>query len=288
MKNTVKRILFIIRFLLFLALCTLHFAPSANYASKELSTIKPNLNILKIAHRGAKKFAPENTIPAIEKAIELGFDYVELDVRYTKDGLPVIMHDPSLVRTTGVFKDVKNLTLEEIRRLDAGFWFGEKFKGTKVPSLEDALAVMQGRIKLYLDQKEPPNKELIRILKKYDFYPDNIVIVGENMFQRIFRMLDKNAPVMPNIKSADDIDKILKEFPHPRAFNTNHYMLSDKLVAKAHQNGVMVFMNTLVTGEDPAVMRSIIEAGVDATQTDEPTMLLEVLSEMKKESEGKN
>ena len=288
MKNTVKRILFIIRFLLFLALCTLHFAPSANYASKELSTIKPNLNILKIAHRGAKKFAPENTIPAIEKAIELGFDYVELDVRYTKDGLPVIMHDPSLVRTTGVFKDVKNLTLEEIRRLDAGRWFGGKFKGTKAPSLEDALKVMQGRIKLYMDQKEPPNKKLLQILKKYGFYPDNIVIVGENMFQRVFRMLDKNAPVMPNIEGVDDIDKILKEFPRPRAFNTTHQMLSDELVAKAHQNGVMIFMNTLVDGEDPAIMRRIIESGVDAVQTDEPTMLLEVLSEMKKESEEKH
>ncbi|MEW6201715.1 MAG: glycerophosphodiester phosphodiesterase family protein [bacterium] len=287
MKHTAKRILFIIPLLLFLALCTLRFAPSAVASQKEITTIKPNLNILKIAHRGSKKFAPENTIPAIEKAIELGFDYVELDVRYTKDGLPVVMHDPSLVRTTGVFKDVKDMTLEEIRRLDAGFWFGEKFKGTRVPSLEDALAVMQGRIKLYLDQKEPPNKELIGILKKYNFYPDNIVIVGENMFQRIFRMLDKNAPVMPNIKGAADIDKILKEFPHPRAFNTNHYMLSDELVAKAHQNGVMVFMNTLVTGEDPAVMRSIIEAGTDALQTDEPTMLLEVLSGMKKESEEK-
>jgi len=279
MKPAVRKIwIFIIPYLFY-------FSLFATAAPQELPTIKPNLNILKIAHRGSKKFAPEDTIPAFEKAIELGFDYVEIDVHYTKDGLPVIIHDQSLVRTTGVFRNVKDLTLEEIRRFDAGRWFGEKFKGTKVPSLEDALKVMQGHIKLYLDQKEPPNKKLLQILKKYGFYPDNIVIVGENMFQRVFRMLDKNAPIMPNIEGADDIDKILKEFPHPLAFNTTHQMLSDELVAKAHLNGVMIFMNTLFDGEDPAIMRRIIESGVDAIQTDEPTMLLEVLSEMKKESE---
>lgn len=258
-------------------------AEPAKKAPKEIPTVRPNLNVMKIAHRGSVKYAPENTIPAIEKAIKLGMDYVELDVRFTKDNVAVAMHDGSIVRTTGRFMTMNRLTFEKIREFDAGGWFSKEFKGTKVPSMEEAFQVMRGKIKFYCDQKEAPTKEFIELMRKYDFYPGNVVLVGGNLRSKEFRELDPEAPVMPGVGSVEDIEKILEEIPNPTAFNTLFSTITEEMIDLAHKNGVMIFCNTLVGGEKPEVMRRLIEMGVDAIQTDEPLMLREVIEEMKKE-----
>jgi len=250
--------------------------------SSQLPTLTPNIKVLKISHRGVKKFAPENTIPAIEKAIELGFDFVELDIHYTADGYPVVIHDSFVDRTTPAHGPVAKYTLKEITMLDAGLYFDEKFKGTKVPSLEDALKVMQGKIKLYLDQKELPKKMLLELLKKYNFYPDNIVVVGNNLFQKMFRLLAPDAPVMPKLSSVENINTTLKAFPHPEAFNVNYRDCSPELVRSAHKHGVKVFVNTLQGGEKAEIMHYLIDCGVDAIQTDHPDMLIKVIESYKK------
>ena len=90
---------------------------------------------MKIAHRGTTIFAPENTLPALEKAIELGAEYVEIDVRYSSDNVPVLIHDPEVDRTTNGSGNVGELTLAELKQLDAGFWFGDEFAGTRIPTL---------------------------------------------------------------------------------------------------------------------------------------------------------
>ncbi len=95
------------------------------------------------AHRGASKYAPENSMAAFRKAYELKADGIELDVQLTKDKVPVIIHDESLKRTTGVKGFVGEYTFEELRCLDAGKWFSKKFKGERIPSLEEFLIWMK-------------------------------------------------------------------------------------------------------------------------------------------------
>lgn len=95
-----------------------------------------------IGHRGAKASAPENTLPAIEEAHRQGATWIEFDAKLTKDGVPILMHDETLDRTTSGKGDVAAHTLAEIRALDAGAWFGAAFAGTKVPTLEEAMALM--------------------------------------------------------------------------------------------------------------------------------------------------
>src|SRR2546423_13072452 len=92
--------------------------------------------IIVIAHRGANKFAPENTLAAFRKAIELGCDYVELDVRRTRDGALILMHDRTVDRTTNGTGQVSELTLSQIRSLDAGSKAGAQWKGERVPTFE--------------------------------------------------------------------------------------------------------------------------------------------------------
>ena len=94
------------------------------------------------SHRGDSASAPENTIPAVESAIAGGFAYVEVDVVLTADGHPVLMHDRTVNRTTNGRGKIAELTLAEVRALDAGSWFDASFAGTPVPTLEEFLDVL--------------------------------------------------------------------------------------------------------------------------------------------------
>lgn len=152
-----------------------------------------------IAHRGASAYAPEHTIEAYRLAIEQGADFVEQDLQVTKDGALVCLHDLTLERTTNVeevFPDrsradvsedqpsgsqpakhwyVSDLTLKEIKQLDAGSWFNAKFKGARVPTFQEAIDLVRGKAGLYPETKAPEvygkrgfdmEKLVIEILKK--------------------------------------------------------------------------------------------------------------------------
>ena len=92
-----------------------------------------------VCHRGVKTFAPENTPLAIDLAIGLGFNIVEIDVRQTKDGVPVVLHDSSANRTTDGSGEIKEMNYADVCKLDAGSWFNPFFAGELVPRLEDGV-----------------------------------------------------------------------------------------------------------------------------------------------------
>ena len=106
---------------------------------------------LVVAHRGDSAQKPENTLLAVESAIDIGVDMVEVDVRLTKDGVPVLLHYARLEHTTAGSGLVTDHTWEEIRHLDAGVWKGPEFAGERVPSLEEVLDLTRGRVPLNLD-----------------------------------------------------------------------------------------------------------------------------------------
>src|SRR6267142_6845902 len=127
-----------------------------------------------IAHRGASAYAPENTLSAYRLAIAEGADFVEQDLQITRDGVLVCLHDLTLERTTNVkevfptrFHEepvdgkpmrhwyVSDFTLREIKQLDAGSWFDVKFKGTRVPTFQEAIDLVRGKAGLYPETKAP-------------------------------------------------------------------------------------------------------------------------------------
>ena len=127
-----------------------------------------------VAHRGASAYAPEHTLAAYKLAIEMGADYVEQDLAVTKDGVLICLHDASLERTTNVeelFPDrvstqtiegktrkawlANDFTLAEIKRLDAGSWFDKKFAGEKVPTFDEAIALIRGKAGIFPELKTP-------------------------------------------------------------------------------------------------------------------------------------
>ncbi|MFI2639557.1 glycerophosphodiester phosphodiesterase [Streptomyces sp. NPDC018610] len=123
---------------------------------------------LVVAHRGACAYAPENTLPAVDKAAGMGFSWMENDVQRTKDGELVVLHDDSLRRTTDVEKvfpgrapwKVKDFTAAEIARLDAGSWFSPAYAGTRVPTLDQ-----------YMRRIEHNHEKLLLEIKNPELYP---------------------------------------------------------------------------------------------------------------------
>lgn len=134
-------------------------------------TVQPGTGRINVAHRGASAHAPEHTAPAYRLAIEQGADYVEQDLALTRDGVLVSIHDPTLERTTNVEElfpdryttdakgqkrwDVADFTLAEIKRLDAGSWFGPAFEGERILTWDEAVNVVAGRAGLYPEMKTP-------------------------------------------------------------------------------------------------------------------------------------
>jgi glycerophosphoryl diester phosphodiesterase len=126
-----------------------------------------------VAHRGASAYAPENTVPAFELAARQGATYVEFDLQLTKDRQVVCLHDESLERTTDVeavfperFREItaprparhwmlEDFTLAEIKRLDAGAWFDQKFRGTRIPTFGETIEAVKGRTGLFIELKSP-------------------------------------------------------------------------------------------------------------------------------------
>ena len=127
-----------------------------------------------MAHRGASAYAPEHTLAAYRLAIEQGADFVEQDLAVTRDGVLICLHDPSLERTTNVeevfadrFTEIEyegktrrawlanDFTLAEIKRLDAGSWFDPKFAGERVPTFDEAVALVKGKAGMFPELKTP-------------------------------------------------------------------------------------------------------------------------------------
>ena len=97
--------------------------------------------------------APENTVSALKSSIECGADFAEIDVQETKDGKLILLHDNSLKRTAGVQKNVWDMTLAQIRKLDAGTSFHKRFRGEKIPTLEEVLEFFKGKLDLNIEIK---------------------------------------------------------------------------------------------------------------------------------------
>jgi glycerophosphoryl diester phosphodiesterase len=127
-----------------------------------------------IAHRGASGFAPENTLAAIELAMNSSAEIIEIDVHLTKDGEVVVIHDKSVDRTTNGTGLIGDLTLAQIRELDAGSWFSESFAGQKIPFLSEVMEMVNGQKKLLIEIKSGVkdfpgiDAKVVEMIKQYD------------------------------------------------------------------------------------------------------------------------
>ena len=224
------------------------------------------------AHRGASVDFPENTMKAFIGAKEYGADWIELDVQQTKDKKLIVLHDTNLRRTTGVNKNTWEMTYAEIEKLDAGSFFDAKFKGEKIPLLEDVIKyAKENNLKLNIELKPTGNEEnfessVIDVIRKYDF--QNNCVVTSQVYEVLenVKKYDKDIKTVyvmsfaygdiTNLKSAD-------------SFSIEAASINRTLVKKVHNNGKEIYAWTVNTNES---INKMIEYNVDNIITDNITL----------------
>lgn len=229
------------------------------------------------AHRGGKAYAPENTMAAFEKALEMGADLIEIDLRLSADGHVVVIHDSRVDRTTDGTGWVGEKTLDELRSLDAGSWFAPEYAGQTIPTFEEVVAWAKGRIGLNIELKYGPDpfwypemaEKVVAILREYDVLDEvfvhsfnhTAVHAVKTMEPRLLTAINFHCIVVNPVglarESGADILNMHKNF------------LTVDLVQFLHKNGlgVQCFTNK---AKDAA---ALVEMGVDYIDSDYVDML---------------
>jgi glycerophosphoryl diester phosphodiesterase len=171
-------------------------------------------DIVVVAHRGANHLAPENTMGAAMKCVELGVDYVEIDVRTSQDGVFYILHDKTLDRTTNGTGAIAERDSSYIDTLDAGSWFGKQFEGEKVPRLVPFLNTLKGKIKIYFDVKGADLSELLKVIYAAEFEKDCFFWFSQDEKARELRALDSTIPLKMNATDVAGLERVLAYSPH--------------------------------------------------------------------------
>ena len=233
--------------------------------------------IVVVGHRGTVKFAPENTVAAFKKAIELGADLIEIDVRETKDGHLVILHDASVDRTTNGSGPVAEMTLNQVKALDAGSWFAPEFAGEKIPTLEEALETMKGKALPDLDFKAGEPEKLIATVRKFGLLGKVTLYCGSWPLMHRTIELSRDFLIRPTVPfRGAGFGKLLDEFDPP-IVNMDWKEFSEPLVRRVHIHGTKAFVNTMGPNDTELAMIQAIEAGADYMQSDHLDVLVPLL-----------
>ena len=231
------------------------------------------------AHRGASKEAPENTLAAFRQAIDDMADYIELDVQMTSDGYIVVMHDTSAYRTTGVAKNITDMTYEEVKQLDAGYWFSDKYRGEKVPSFEEVLKLVKGStrsIKLNVEIKSSPEsdivaKKVVELIKKYSMEDDCVITSFDYDALLAVKNLDKDIQTgyILSVAYGKFYEDTRVDF-----FSVNASFLTKRVVDAIHNTGKQVYAWTV---NNDTSIKNLANKGIDNIITDVPVTAREVV-----------
>ncbi|RAS73113.1 glycerophosphodiester phosphodiesterase [Priestia endophytica] len=255
---------------------TLLFSPlSQAFAAETTGDLRKVDNV---AHRGASAYAPENTIAAFDKAVEMKADYIEIDVQRSKDGKLVLIHDTTVDRTTDGSGKVGNLTFKELRNLDAGSWKGEQFAGAQIPTFDEILDRYHGKIGILIELKAPElypgiEENVAKELKERNLdKPQNEKIIVQSFNHKSMKKMNELLPKVPigvlTSSSADTTEQALQEFStYADYFNPSYGIVTEDLVNQVHSLGMKIGSWTVRSQE---AADFLLDVGVDAIITDYP------------------
>ncbi len=232
-----------------------------------------------IAHRGASGSAPENTLAAFRKAIEVGADWLELDVCTSRDGEIVVIHDDILDRTTSGSGKVRDHTLKELKRLDAGTWFGPRFAGEMIPTLAEVIALAKADgVGLVIEMKPGRHlgrgfeERLVEALAAGGMLERSIVMSFDHAAVLRIRRIEPKLRTLLLVGRRTSARRILRAVRshHADGVSVAALLLSKKLVRLFHEKGLLAVVWTV---DSRAQMRRCIARGVDGITTNFPGRL---------------
>ena len=235
-----------------------------------------------IAHRGAKAVAPENTLLAFERAMQMGADMIELDLHATRDGHVVVIHDNDLSQTTNLRGKVNEMTLEEVRRADAG-------KGERVPTLPETLELTRGKIQLYLEIKDPKAAvETVRLVREFGVKDEVLLAsfdlglmkeLGNESNDLALGLILGNATLNPFVRWREAFPEIALRNYNYQTLCMQVQFCSARLARNIKQQGKKLYVWTANSERE---YQTMIERGVDGICTDTPDRLITYLAQRKK------
>ncbi len=235
------------------------------------------------AHRGASKFAPENTLAAFRLAQRLGAPAIELDTMLTADGVPVVIHDDTIDRTTDGMGRVGNMTLSEIRKFDAGSYFSKDFSGERIPTLQEVLETFKGQLLINIELKNYSSPldllpvkvaEMVEHVQMLDavlfssFQPLNLVRIQRQLPQVRLALLVEDGFWWRRLASKSF------SFLSPQFINPCKSYITEEYLAEEHKNRRRVNVWTV---DDPEEAGRFIKWGIDGLITNDPRTMLDLM-----------
>lgn len=235
------------------------------------------------AHRGASGYYPENTMSAFQEAVKQKADGIELDVHLTKDGYLVVCHDETLNRTTNGKGFIKQYDLYELKQLDAGSWFDKKFKGEKIPLLEEAIdLVKKSNMELNIEIKAGSifypgiEEKVLKMIDKYGIR-DKVIISSFDHYSLVkIKSMDKDIKTGILYSEALYRPTDYLKTTGANALHPNYITLTKDIVEEAHSLGVEI--NTYTVNKEEHI-RMIKAMNVNSIITNYPDLAKKILSE---------
>ena len=231
-------------------------------------------NVVVTAHKGFSRVAPENSLSAIRKAIEIGADYAEIDVQETADGEVVLNHDRDLMRVAGVPRRIREMALAEIRAVDIGSKFSPEFAGERVPTLAEVIDLARGKIKVqielkFYDKDRTLAEKVARMIEREQF--ESQCVISSLHYDALLEARRVN----PRLRTAaivtfaiGDIDRLEVD-----ALSVNVRNLSNRLIRAARARHKDLYAWTV---DDPRQMIALMERGVSNIVTNVPDVLIDL------------
>jgi len=239
--------------------------------------------IRNVGHRGASALAPENTLPAFQLAMESGADEVELDVLCCATGEPVVIHNETVDKTTDGTGPVRDKSLDELKELDAGGWFDERFRGTRIPTLDEVFGLVGKRLTVNIEIKGESIRAygtehaVIESIRRHGM-SDQVIVSSFNPW-RLWRIRGESPELKTALIFCPRNRLYLRKAWFAPILKVNglhafHSMIDDGFVGRAHRHGRWVYGWTV---DDTEVMVRLIGTGVDGIVTNNPALLRQVL-----------
>jgi len=241
-------------------------------------------NVLVASHRAVHHELPENSLPAIKEAIRLGVDIIEIDVKVSKDGIPMLMHDGKVDRTTTGKGDLETQTFEALRKLR--LVSNGKITEETIPTLEEALQVAKGRILVDLDLKTDQIEKVIEVVKKVG--GEDFVFFFDSDYEILSKVdaASKKFMLMPRAHSLAMADSALTRFK-PEVIHIDEDFYTPEVTKLIRNKGARVWINALGKpdveirkGNAREALKKLTREGANIIQTDEPEKVILTLREL--------
>lgn len=242
-----------------------------------------------IAHRGANKVAPQNTIPAFEKAFEMHADGIETDVHLTMDGVPVICHNYEIDKTSNGRGEIRKMNLDVFKQFDFGSYFSYDYEGTKAPTLDEMLTFFEGKDFEIMNIELKPSfendvsvvKKTIDAVKEHGLYEKLLISSFSSHMLVEAKKVDKSCRTA-YLYNVDKKESYRMMFRAPKfarelgceALHPQMYYVTRDYVIAAHREGIKV--NAWTVDKEKDIIR-LAKMGVDGLITDVPDFAREVL-----------